>query len=177
MKRIIFALAVTSICVSQTFGAMLSEGTRQLDVSGRIDETEEFNFNLGVGAGYFIMDNVEIGSALIFDSMHGGDILDINLSIFGEYNFPIVDLPNIVPYVGALAGLQYSSKDYGDIDTDDTSLVVAGYGGIKYFVVENLSIGTEVRILAATDDIYVNDAPGTFDNTDWDILVRTSFYF
>jgi len=175
MKRIIFALAVTSICVSQTFGAMLSEGTRELQVSGRIDETEEFNFNLGVGAGYFIMDNVEIGSALIWDMVHGGDLLNINFSVFGEYNFPIADLPNLVPYVGASAGLQYTSIDWGEEDTSDTALAVSGYGGLKYFVVENLAIGTAVRIFIATDDVYVDDTG--YDNTDWDVVVNTSFYF
>jgi len=177
MKRFIFAAVISVGIMSQAFGAMLSEGTRQLNVYGSLDETEEVNFTLGAKGGYFIMDNVEVGAGADWGMIHGGDVMNIGLSGFGEFNFVTAGMPNVIPYAGASVGLRYSKIDLAGVDESDSVVEFVGWGGVKYFVVENLAIGTALRLFAATDDIYIDDAPGTLDNTNWDIVMSTSFYF
>ena len=174
MKRITFALVISMVCMSQAFGAMLSQGTRQLSVVGMINDDTDINVNLGVGFGYFLKDNIEIGGVGELAMVGGGDLMRFGASIFSEYNF-VLNSPSWVPFAGVSGGIQYWSVDTDFADDSDFAFELIGYGGIKYFVVENLSIGTALRLKVATEDVYVGD--GEMEGTDWDIIINTGFYF
>ena len=174
MKRIIFALVISMVCMSQAFGAMLTQGTRQLSVVGMINDDTDVNVNLGLGYGYFIKDNIEIGGAANLDMVGGGDLMRFGAAVFSEYNF-ILSSENWVPFMGVSGGIQYWSVDTDVIDDDDFAFEIIGYGGVKYFVVENLSIGTALRLKASTEDVYLGD--GEMESADWDIVINTGFYF
>jgi len=175
MKRIIFALVISMVCMTQAFGAMLSQGTRELSVAGRIDQTDEMNVVIGVGGGYFVRDNVEAGVNVALSWLDGGDLLAFNAGVFGEYNIVLGAVPNVVPYVGASAGFIHMAIDTDLADDSETAIELIGYGGVKYYVVENLAIGTALRVMFATEDLYFGD--DEMEAMDWDIILRTSFYF
>jgi len=177
MKRFIFAAVITVGIMSQAFGAMLSEGTRRLEVNGRIDETEEFNVRIGGAAGYFVQENIEIGILAGYTGTHGGDDMRLTAGAYSEYNIVLGESTPVVPYVGVAGGLTYTSRDWGGIDEDDTVLEFSVYSGARYFVVENLAIGTAVRFFYASDDIYISDSGQVDDDFDWDVVLNTSFYF
>ena len=175
MKRTLFALVIAAFCVTQAFGAMLSAGTRTLSVAGSINQTDELNIDLSCLGGYFIMDNVEVGCLGGVSWLDGGDWLAIGVGVFGEYNFPLQEGSPIVPYAGAAAAIQHVSFDVGDDDDSDTAIEINGYGGAKYYLVESLAIGAEVRVMVATEDIYFGD--GEMESMDIIGLLRTTFYF
>jgi len=159
--------------MSQAFGAMLAEGTRQISATGNITDTTDINVTLGVTAGYFVMDNLEIGTVCDVAALDGGDVTRWGVGAYGEYNFAISE--SVVPFVGLAAGYEYVSIDTAFADDSDSAFEIVGYGGVKYYIVENLAIGTAIRFMAASEDVYVGD--GEMEATDWDIILRTSFYF
>ena len=175
MKRTLFALVIAMLCVTQVFGAMLGAGTRTLSVAGSVDKDSEVNINLSCMGGYFIMDNVEVGFMGALGWLDGGDWLTLGVGVFGEYNYPLGEGSPIVPYAGAAAAIQHWSVDNDFADDSETAIEVAGYGGAKYYLVENLAIGAEVRVLLATEDIYVGD--DEMEAMDIVGLLRTTFYF
>ncbi len=173
MKRIIFVF-VTSMCVmGQAFGAMLEAGTSQISATGNITDTTGINVTLGMSSGYFVMDNFEIGTVGDVASLDDGDVSRWGVGAYGEYNFAISE--KVVPFVGLAVGYEYVSIDTVFVDESDSAFEIVGYVGTKYYIVENLAIGTAVRFMAASEDVYVGD--GEMEATDWDIVLRTSFYF
>jgi len=175
MKRTLFALVIATFCVTQVFGAMLGAGTRTLSVAGSVNQTDELNIALSGMGGYFIMDNVEVGCQAGVGWLGGGDLLTVGVGVFGEYNLVLAEGSPIVPYAGAGAGVEYRKAD-GDFGDDaDFAIEIQGYGGSKFYLVENLAIGAELRVMFATEDIYFGD--GEMEAFDIMGLIRTSFYF
>ena len=175
MKRSLFALVIATFCVTQVFGAMLNAGTRTLSVAGRIDKDEDVNAALSCMGGYFVMDNVEVGALASVGWLAGGDLITIGAGVYGEYNLVLQEGSPIVPYVGAQGAFAHVSFDDGDFDDSETAIELMGWGGAKFYLVENLAIGAALRVMVATEDIYFGD--GEMDSTDWDIILRTTFYF
>ncbi len=175
MRRSLFAFVVAMLCVTQVFGAMLGAGTRTLSVAGSIDQTDELNIALSCMCGYFVRDNVEGGCFGDIAWLEGGDLLSVGAGVFGEYNFPLEQGSPIVPYAGAAAALQHLSIDTDFMDESDTAIEIAGYGGAKYYLIENLAIGAEIRGMVATEDIYLGD--DEMESVNIVGLLRTSFYF
>ena len=71
----------------------------------------------------------------------------INLSLGGQYRFK--ELSGITPYVGAGLDILINSVDNGyNVDT-----TVGGHisGGIDYFVMKNLALTTELKLVLAPD--------------------------
>jgi len=175
MKRTLFALVIATFCVTQAFGAMLGAGTRTLSVAGNIDKTDEMNIDLSCSGGYFIMDNVEVGCEAGIGWFDGGDMLMLGAGVYGEYNLVLSEDSPIVPYAGAAAGIMHWALDNDVVDESETAIEIMGYGGAKYYLVENLAIGAALRVMVATEDIYMGD--DEMESMDWDIILRTSFYF
>ncbi len=185
MKSNFYVAILTAFCVSQAFSAQLVSGTRQLSVGGSIDQTDKLNLRLNGNAGYFIMDQMEVGILGEWSMLHGNDITTISAGAFSEYNILLADTDEIVPYLGASLSLKYASYDIAGnkdphlpntIDQSNSALELCGYAGARYFMVENLAIGSALRLFFATDDIYYSDN-GKFDAFNWDIILNTSFYF
>ncbi len=145
----------------------LTQGTSALSVQGLIDDDgDDFGANIAVSAGRFFMDYIEIGGRVGL-GFRGSDVLDIAIAGYGEYN---VDLMTLwFPYVGGSLGLGYVEF----FDEDDTFLELQTYGGVRYFFVDHASIGGELALKLATEDIY-NQFEDKFD---WEIRIRTTWYF
>ena len=185
--RYIYAtvLAVLLCAGDMTYGAMLSAGTRQLTVSGRLDQTEQVNFSLTGNAGYFIQDQLEVGVLGGLEMLHGNDVTTFAVGGFSEYNFLLRDNENIVPFIGGSLSLKYASYDIAGnvdphlpnlIDQSDFVIEIGGYAGARYFIMENFAIGSAVRLFFATGDIYFGDN-AEFEAFDMDVVLNTSFYF
>ena len=175
MKRSLFTLVITMLCVTQGFGAMLGAGTRTLSVAGSVNQTSETDIDLSCMGGYFIRDNIEVGCAGGLGWRDGGDFLTLFAGVFGEYNYLLAADNPVVPFAGASVGVAHWSFDDGTFDESETAIEVTGYGGAKYYLVENLAIGAELRVMVATEDIYVGD--DEMEGMDIVGLLRTSFYF
>ncbi len=145
----------------------IAQGTRALSVQGAIDnDGGDMGAQFGVTAGQFIMDYMEAGVRLNA-GFRGSDFKNISLAGYGEYNFELQML--WFPYVGGSLGLGY--MDYPD--DDDTFLELQAYGGARYFIVDYASIGGELALKLATEDIY-NKGKDSFDG---EIRIRTTWYF
>ena len=145
----------------------LTQGTRALSVQGLIDDDgEDFGADIGVSAGQFLMDYVEVGGRLGL-GFRGSDQKVLSIAGYGEYNIDIQSL--WFPYVGGSLGLGYVEF----FDDDDTFLELQAYGGARYFFVDYASIGGELALKLATEDIY-NMYEDSFD---WEIRIRTTWYF
>lgn len=142
-------------------------GTRALNVSGMLgDNGDDIEMSIQGKYGYFYQDFTEIGAFLGLELV-GSDYKAVNAGVFGEYN---IDLDTqIVPYVGASAGLMWMDWD-GD---SDMAIEVTGYGGARYFFVDYAAIGAELAVKLATEDMYNRGQ----DAIDWAINLNTSFYF
>ena len=181
----VIALAAMLCAGEATYGAMLSAGTRQLTVSGRLDRTEKLNFSLTGNAGYFLRDRLEVGVLGGLEMLHGNDVTTFATGGFSEYNFLLRDNESIVPFIGGSLSLKYASYNIagnvdpnlpGDVDKSDFVIELGGYAGARYFITENFAIGSAVRIFVATGDIYLGDN-AEFESLDMDVILDTSFYF
>lgn len=182
-RFIVGLLVMGFVAASQVIAApKLNEGTRQLGVSGELSDVEGgFATSLSGSGGYFLMDNVEVGvkADLSYRSSDEREVENtmmlLNVGAFGEYNFIVPNLP-IVPYAGAGAGIGYWSSEFKShgVSEDDSKFVIvlAGWGGAKFFVVDSLAIGCQFEVDLATDDIYDEG-----DSMDWKFVLRTDYYF
>jgi hypothetical protein len=96
---------------------------------------------------------------------------------YTEYNIVMSEEALMVPYVGAAGALTYASRDWGIYDEDNTVFEFSAYVGVRYFIVDNVAIGTAARLFMATDDIYIDSDGKMEDSFDWDLILNTSFYF
>jgi hypothetical protein len=186
--RFAIGVLVTGLVVTSQLVAApkLNEGTRELGVSGILGDTDG-GIEMGVDAkaGYFMLDGLEAGVKVGW-SYHSTDpdgsdyetsSAQFDVGAFGEYNFIIPNAP-VVPYVGVGASIGYWSTETDAAgsahDYDDSSfiLILSGWGGAKFFVVDSLSIGCQFELDIASDDIYDGG-----DSMDWKFVLRTDYYF
>lgn len=172
MMMVVAAVAVAGVMVAEQARAMaavpsLLMGTQALNVSGMLgDDGDDIEMSMQGKYGYFFEDFTQMGAFLGLELV-GSDYKAVNAGVFGEYN---IDLDTqIVPYVGASAGLMWMDWD-GD---SDMAIEVTGYGGARYFFVDYAAIGAELVVKLVTEDMYNRGQ----DAIDWAINLNTSFYF
>ncbi len=171
MRKWFWVLAGVAVLGSHVHGAMVSEGTRELAIGGMVDETEDLNLAVNASTGLYISDFIEMGGGVDLDYM-GGDIDTITLvaSVFGQ--FDLIRRPTTyMPFAGARVGLGYA--DMGD--ETNTALELAGFGGIRYYLLDNLALSLQLDLKFATDDIY--NGGDEMEAFDWTLDVATRFYF
>lgn len=169
MAGVAVALVAGALLVQQSMAVTptLMQGTQALDVSGSIsDDGDDTTVALNVAYGQFLMDNIQAG-VFVGAMFYGSDYKAIGGGVFGEYNIPIAE--QIVPYVGASVGLIW--VDWGN--STDTAIEATGYGGARYFFVDHAAIGAELAVMVASEDMY----NGGEDAADWEIRIKTSWYF
>ncbi len=155
----------------QSYGAMIGAGTKEFRISGRCDTDDDLNISLECGVGYFFMSGVEAGMAgtISYTGSDDMDLTQLGLAGFGEYNYDTGT--EMIPFAGATAGFKY-----WDLMTEsDVVLECSIYAGAKYYLMESLSLGMQLQVWMATDDIYVGDEE--FTSTDWALVLSTRFYF
>lgn len=182
MKKTLIAAAlfmsVIGATAQLTAAPKLGTGTREIGASGSLSDTDDgMTLNLDLTGGYFIMPYLEVGGRFSwhYDSPSSDTEADFAIGVFGEYNFLSPRLL-IVPYAGASLSPGYWSGGSGKANDSGYFLELRAWGGAKYYIVEALSVGCQLELSAATDEIY-NRAGRGGDSADWRIVLRTSYYF
>jgi opacity protein-like surface antigen len=151
----------------------LSQGTKELAVSGNYDPDafDDYQVALEVGYGYFIADNLEVGASVGYAGSEHVDIYGI--LGFVEYNFNLGG--RVVPYVRASVGwlgAEVEDPVTGIKDDNDTA-AAAGAVGVKYFITDTVALALEGEYTKATDDIFINDDNELEDdNIDFNLSLR-----
>jgi outer membrane protein len=108
-----------------------------------------------------------------------GDFDVINIALGGQYRFA-VDVPHLVPYVGAGLDIVLSDFDPNNHVHHDvnTTVGVHASGGIDYFLTRSLAVTAEARaVIAPETDITGPGTRGNFDPSSFSGLVGARFFF
>jgi hypothetical protein len=162
----LFAAVLALVCLASPVVAqesattpLLSKGTQELSVSGRLElpESDELDYDIDGSYGYFFRDGWEVGVQVLAADFGGRDRLEI--SGFTEYNFK--RQTNIVPYLGGAIGLVTADFDNDVVLSttinDDDGLVFDMEGGVKFFVRPYMAVSLAINFKFATDDVFATD--------------------
>jgi hypothetical protein len=153
MRKLTCLLAIAALA-GASHAATLSKGTRELVVNGMLDPDGAggTELNIGVGFGYFVQDNIELGAEGLYQD--NGILTTTGLAGFGEYNFDL-GTP-LVPFVGAKLGWFNANFDSRHLK-DQSAVVVECNGGAKYYLAENVALSAQLNVKCASEDIFLND--------------------
>lgn len=170
MKGAAIVLLLVGILCGSSHGAMLERGTREVSVSGSLEQDDSTILTLVLTGGYFIRDNLEAGGSFeletagrAYTQTHAGGLLEWNWN---------TKLP-VVPYVGSYLGIVYATVE---TEGSDLAFELSGWAGAKCYLVENLAFGAQLQMWLATDDIYLT-GNNEYGAMEWGFVLRTSFYF
>lgn len=170
MKRVEFALLVAVLLCGSASGAMLSEGTREVSISGKLEQDETTVLTLALRGGYFFRYAVEGGGIFEIETA-GSSYTQTRIGGFVEWNWD-TELP-VIPYAGTYAGIVHASVRG---EGSDLAVECSGWAGAKCYLLENLAFGAQIQVWLATDDIYLTGS-NDYGATEWSFILRTSFYF
>lgn len=149
--RIIWILLVVVMC--GTVRAQMwpmTEGTQEIHVDGLMQWKGPAGrlASLGVGYGYFIFHDVEIGMRLNY--LDDGMQRMHSMAAFGEQNYNINFF--LTPYVGGSLGVINNSS------TEDSNALFLGIRtGLKYFLMQDLALDLSARHKTATGRVFLNE--------------------
>ena len=173
--RKLAALVFVSIITTTPIGAInIFEGNRELGMSGRID-VDTFDDTLiefDILYGYFWRDLLEVGArAGISDS---DSFTTWRIGAFTEYH--LFNETPLVPFLGA--GMDIAGSDF-DIalanNSDETAIVFGVQAGAKYFLTDSVAVSSQLRLDAATDDVFASDDGA--EDTNWNVEFGIRFFF
>jgi hypothetical protein len=167
MKKWMSMLTIAALAGASQ-AASLSQGTRELTLDGALDPdgASGTEISLDVGYGYFIQDNIEVGGEVsIADNDHA---TTYGLGGFAEYNFDQGSA--LVPFAGV--GLGWFNTEIDDLDVDDDAVVASLFGGVKYFLAENIAVTAQINLEWASEDIFLNDDDVEDTNIDFTVGMR-----
>ena len=180
MRRLA-AFSMIMALAAMANGQMLREGTQELFGSFSLDPDNaagNTSWNVDLGYGYFVVDNVEVGGILGYQDINLGasESETVRIGAFGEYNWPI-EGTMWVPAVGlTLAYADIDAKGgIEDAFAKDDAFEATIRPAIKYFISEAIAIDTGLDLRWASEDIYIND--GELEDTDWGISARVRAHF
>jgi hypothetical protein len=147
-------LVLAGSVLAQEPALLLSRGTQELALSGLLDFQNRGDVTLDlIGRyGYFLRDNLEAGGVAQF-SGNFDNAFRYGLGGFGEYHFPHLLTPRVVPYVGADVLLSFVDTDFGD---DNAALTFEPRVGLKWFIRDYFAVDAHVFGALATDELYQN---------------------
>lgn len=177
MKRMIMAAMMAAALAGQVLAQNavvpnINQGTKTLEGSGsfkgNVPGGDEWILQLG--AGYFVMDGLEVGGVFGFSD---NDITsNYDLGVRAEYNF---DLGSPwVPYVGAAALWDHVKVEEGDYD--DNTFAGRASAGIKYFLRSDVALFLSANYTKAIDEIFVDEDLKTTDYQ-FSALFGIRYYF
>lgn len=99
-----------------------------------------------------------------------------NISLGAQYRF-VTDHPKLVPYVGTGLDILINDADQGR--SVDTTVGVHANGGIDYFLMKQLALTTEVKVVVSPDaDIKGSTGKvGEFDPTSLSTTFGVRYFF
>jgi hypothetical protein len=152
------AMVVASVAVAQQVTPNIDVGTKHARLNGRLDTDTPLNFrySLGIGGGYFVMDQLEVGGVF---AITGDDAsTTLGLGAFAQYYF---DLGSAwVPFVAG--GLSYEGTElddqYFNIDNelDYKAPVFTLGGGVLWFLRDEVAISVRGDYGLAGGDLYID---------------------
>ena len=109
-----------------------------------------------------------------FDS-NNGDFGVTSVSLGAQYRF-ILDQPKLVPYLGA--GLEILMIDADQGRDVDTTVGVHASAGVDYFIMEQLALTAEAKLVVAPDtDINGPNGNGKFDPNSLSTTFGVRYFF
>lgn len=199
MKKLI-VLACLATTVSLTAVPAMADSIKgRFGVTGKIgiivpadNDAEFFNdrtnrtdagFIGGAGLIYGIDDHfaAELDVTRASFGSDTGDFGVTNVSLGGQYRFALPQNRKLVPYVGA--GLDILVSDYDPNDGArldvDTTVGVHVSGGIDYFLLKQLALTAEAKMLLApnTSITFRGQHTGDFDPTSFSTTVGIRYFF
>lgn len=116
--------------------------------------------------GAFVMDYLQIGLELGYQ-----DTDFFSQGSFGVYGLTLVETRTyLLPYYGG--GLYFSTLD-PPVGDSFSGLDFRIFGGVKYFISDNVSLNTEVTLGYSTDDTYIKST----ETTSSDISLRVGISY
>jgi len=196
MKKLI-VLACLATTVSMTAATAMADSIKgRVGVTGKIgflvpaDNESDFYHNKTdagfIGGGGFIygIDDHFAAEIDVTRSVFGsetGDFGVTNVSLGGQYRFALTQ-SQFVPYLGA--GLDILVTDYDPNDglsrDVDTTVGVHGSAGIDYFLLKNLALTAEAKLVVAPDTSITDRSgnhQGDFDPTSFSSTVGIRYFF
>jgi hypothetical protein len=164
-------IVVALFTIGSAHAAMLSEGTKELTLSGGVDfdSAADTEVAVEVGYGYFIVDNLELGGVVgILDN----DLVTLwEAGVLAEYNFDTGG--SFIPYVGAGVLFAGSDPDQGDSNNGAVGQFSAGS---KLFITEAFAIDASLDFRVASDDIFVEN-DGEIEDTEWRVTWGVRYFW
>jgi len=172
MKRLIAVLAVLALAVTGQ-AANIDAGTYELELGGGIDfdGPSGTQFDLNAGMGYFVADYIEVGVRIALSD--NDDVGSYGLGVFGEYNFDLGT--QLVPFVGADVSWFNVDVEGEFVDESEDAGVLGVYGGVKYFLTEDVALYAQAEAELASEDIYLED--DDVENTNFLITWGIRYHF
>lgn len=198
MKKLL-VLACATATLSLTTGSAIAEsiqGNTQGSIQGKVGITGRFGFQIpadgdygpyknstdagftGGGGILFGYDNHIAIETDITHSAFKSDFADFgvtNVSLGAQYRF-MINPPKLVPYLGA--GLDILMIDADQGRTVDTTVGVHASAGADYFIMKQLALTAEAKLVLAPDtDIKGPTGNGTFDPNSFSTTFGIRFFF
>jgi opacity protein-like surface antigen len=184
MKKLALVTAVVAMCAVSGVVARagVEQGMNEVSVLGDLhllsqNEDSRATASAAVTYNRYVMDNVSVGADLKFISAQvytgendafSEDVTEIY--VMGRSDYYFMPESDMVPYVGLRLGL----VDYMMGSDSWATFAYGAQGGMKWFVVENVSVNLELSYTAFT----LTDA-GTEDDSmgDLGIQIGASLFF
>ncbi|HBG06860.1 MAG: hypothetical protein A2075_04670 [Geobacteraceae bacterium GWC2_58_44] len=196
MKKLIAVACLASTVALCAGTAMADSIGGRVGVTGRIgflipaDNNSDFHNNdtdAGLVGGVGLIYGLNDHFAAEFDvtrtdfGSDTGDFAVTNVSLGGQYRFALSDR-QLVPYLGA--GLDVLVSDYDPNDGSwrdvDTTLGVHASAGLDYFLLKQLALTAEAKLVVAPDADITNrfgERRGDFDPSSFSSTVGLRYFF
>jgi hypothetical protein len=172
------ALLVCGMTVPAAMGAALvTKGSSELGISGKLDFATEVGTDLGlqVKYAYFFWDRISLG---LRTTMGNNDAMNfLGIGVTGEYNFALPESyepifgSDLVPYLGLAVDYRHANL----FDEQETAVMAGAEVGVKFFLTDSTAVTLSMAGEIASEDIYANELEPT--NTDLNLQVGMRLYF
>lgn len=191
MKKLLVLVCATATFSLATGTAIADSIKGKIGVTGKIGLLFPSDGDIGpfknktdagfIGGGGFIygIDNNFAAEIDITRSEFNSDFGDFgvtNITLGAQYRF-VLNPPQLVPYVGA--GLDFLMSDADRGRDVDTTVGVHASGGIDYFLMKQLALTAEAKLVVAPDaDINgPSGERGNFDPTAFSTTFGVRYFF
>ncbi len=189
-------LSCLSLLLILSAGAALAEDlTGKLGVTGRLGFQVPYDSEITPGVGpinnistdvgfvwgggflYGITKNIAVDFDITNSNFNGNNSMEfnvINLSLGGQYRFK--EISGFTPYAGAGLDILINGANNGyDVDT---TMGVHVSGGIDYFVMKNLALTGEMKLVVApsADIMMGNGKYGNFDPSSFNMTFGVRYF-
>lgn len=184
MKKLLVLVCATAT-LSLAVGSAFADSIKgRVGVTGKIgftipangDNDTDNGFIGGAGVIYGI-DNTIAVEADITRSTFGSNIGDFDvtdLALGAQYRFALSQ-PQLVPYLGA--GLDFLMIDADGGNDVDNTFGVHAKAGVDYFLMKQLALTAEAKLLVAPDADINGPNKGDFNPTSFSTTVGVRYFF